>query len=348
MSRFVAVTATVVALSGLSALLVRSFVASSPPRRSAAGWQVIRPPHEVSALAVREDVVWAGGRDGVWGIDRATGAVRISLQADVPLRYVRALLVDPSGALWIGHDLGLTRYAQGACRTFSHRDGLPDDRVNALCLDRRQRLWVGTWAGAAVREGDAWRVMTTADGLADDMVNVILADREGGMWLGSYDAPRGGLTHLAGGVAERYTPAEGLPHSNVTSVLQDRDGRVWVGTGLLDRGGAAQFGLSAVGWTLQRVLTDRDGLAGRKVRSLFQDRSGALWFGSEYDGLAVLRDGRFRVLTTSDGLSNNEVKAMLQDASGDLWLATRDGITRLQAAAWRTLTAAAPHRDTSG
>ena len=43
-------------------------VQSAPP-----GWQIIRPPHEVSTLIIVNDTVWTGGKEGVILIDRQLG-----------------------------------------------------------------------------------------------------------------------------------------------------------------------------------------------------------------------------------------------------------------------------------
>ena len=291
------------------------------------GISTIRPPFEVSALALDDENVWAGGRDGVFRIDRKQASLGGPIEADVPLRYVRALLREPGGPLWIGHLGGLTRLEEGRCRTLTRLDGLPDDRVNALALDRTGRLWAGTWGGAAVREGASWKSYTTRDGLLDDMVNVLHEDARGGLWFGSFTAPRGGLTILQGGAARHFTTREGLPHNNVNAILEDPDGSVWVGTGYLDRGGLCRFVLKADGWVLDKVYTKPDGLSGFKVRSLLRDRDGVLWIGSEYDGMSLWDGRRWGYLTVTDGLSSPETKVAMIDSDGSLWMGTSSGVT---------------------
>jgi len=325
----------------ISALLATGFISKGPSagklKKDIPGWQVIRPPHEVSALAIQGDLVWAGGTDGVYGLDLISGQVVKKLDGQAPLSYVKALLVDKSGMLWVGHQGGLTCYDGSNSRTFTREDGLPDNRVNALLQDREGRLWAGTWGGAAVREGESWRVITASDGLADNMVNVMLQDQQGGLWFGSYVAPRGGISLWLNGQWQYFSTANGLPHNNLSALYLDQSGLVWAGTGLYEYGGACQLVPGQSGWTIERTFTGGDGLAGEKVRSIFQDRDGMFWFGSEYDGLARWSGNGWRIFTGSDGLSNPEIKAILQDAEGNLWLGTRDGITRVSAEALKAL-----------
>ena len=80
-------------------------VQSAPP-----GWQILRPPHEVSTLIIVNDTVWTGGKEGVILIDRNSGT-RIGTPGNVPsFGYVRQILRDRDGGIWVGHDGGLARY----------------------------------------------------------------------------------------------------------------------------------------------------------------------------------------------------------------------------------------------
>jgi len=289
-----------------------------------AGWNIIRPPHEVSALVIHGDQVWAGGKDGLYLTDRKNPSSARKIEAGFPLTYIKALLVDRGGLLWIGYERGLATYDG---KNFLEIRGLPDKRVNALMEDSKGRIWAGTWGGVAVREDGLWRVTKKSDGLLDDMVNVVLEDKAGGMWFGSYVAPAGGVSILKDGKWQHFSVQNGLPHNNVSMIFQDRQGLVWLGTGLLDRGGAVGLKFNQGSWVIDKRLTKADGLAGDKVRSIFQDRDGAMWFGSEYDGVVRFNNASRTVFTGKNGLSDPEVKVMAQDVDGNIWLATKDGLT---------------------
>ena len=294
-----------------------------------AGWSVFRPPTDVYALAIGPGSVWAGGKDGVMRLDPQSGKAFETVQCDQKLEYVRALLLDADGTLWIGHDGGLSRKDADGCVTLTEKDGLPDKRVNALLRDRAGQLWVGTWGGAAVLSGGTWRTLRVRDGLLVDMVNVIMQDVQGAMWFGSMVAPQGGVSILSNGRWQYLTTANGLPHNNVQGLAQDRQGAVWAATGLLDRGGTARLTQSGEQWSVAQVFDVQTGLAGNKGRSLLVDQAGRLWVGSEYDGLARQTPSGWEILTTKDGLSHNEIKVMKLDESGNLWIGTRDGLTRI-------------------
>lgn len=300
-------------------------------KRTDYGFRVIRPPHEIDAFALGPDVLWAGGKDGLYLIDRKNFALISQLQHEPPFAYVRSLCIDTDGLLWIGHESGLTSYDGKTFFTYDDKNGLPDKRVNAVYRDTQGKLWVGTWLGLAVQENGQWKVWKKEDGLLDDMVNVIFEDTDHGMWFGSYVAPAGGLSYYKDGKWQYFSTANGLPHNNISALMQAKDGSIWVGVGLFDRGAAIQLVKAEEGWRILKVLSKSDGLAGEKARSIYEDADGALWIGSEYDGIVRFSNGTSKIFTDQDGFSHMEVKAILQDRDGNLWFGTKDGLTYIEA-----------------
>ena len=303
----------------------------------AEGWSQILTMGDVESIVFQNNHVWVGGRDGVWQLERESGNVIRQLEPKKPFHFVRSLLVDHEGTLWIAHNSGLTSFKDNKFTSYTTQHGLPDVRVNTLMQDQEGRLWAGTWNSAAVLEGDAWNRQDIEIAKPENMINVMTQDHHGGLWLGSYVAPLGGVVHLSKGQVQTFSTENGLPHNNVTSIFEDRDGAVWVGTGLYQRGGLVKFVYHEDNWLINRVFMEKDGLAGPKVRSVFQDSHGMYWFGSEYDGLAILYKGQWETLNVTDGLTHPEVKSVAEDDRGAIWLGTRHGITRIQSQAVKKL-----------
>lgn len=296
------------------------------------GWEVIRPPNDIQTLFIDGDTVWAGGKDGVWEIDRVTGTIRGEVVCTPSLHHIRALITDADGSLWIAHHEGLTYVSpDGACKTFTDIDGLPDKRVNFVMNDTAGRIWIGTWGGAAVLENGVWQKFTQSEGLLDDMVNVILEDSHGCMWFGSAVAPAGGISiRYPDNTWQYMTTDEGLLHNNINTLLERHDRSIWAGGGLYKFGGAASFVWSDGCWVLSNTLSKEDGLAGEKVRSLFEDGKGNLWIGSEYDGMVVMTEEGNILLTEENGLAHDEIRVIAEDMDGNIWIGTRNGITMIQ------------------
>ncbi|BAM51717.1 MULTISPECIES: two-component regulator propeller domain-containing protein [unclassified Synechocystis] len=310
----------------LLGLMRRNFQSKRRP-----GWQIIRPPHEVSALVLQNQILWSGGKDGVVGIDIQKREIVKTITCDPPVNFVQALVLDRQNWLWIAHNKGLSYYDGQRCQAYQSDDSRFREPINTLYLDRQGQLWIGTWQGAAVKEKAGWRWLGMADGLPDLMINLIAQDSQGGMWFGSSVAPRGGLNYCLKKTCQKFSTSNGLPHNNITSLWIKDSNKVWVGTGFFDRGGAAQLEANNSGWVVRKTLTAANGLAGAKVRSIYQDRQGVLWLGSENDGLARLAGENWLTLTEADGLANQEVKVMLEDQAGNFWIGTKDGVNYIPA-----------------
>jgi ligand-binding sensor domain-containing protein len=310
-------------------VIYRLFIDPPPPP----GWTVICPPVNVMTLERQGDTVWAGGMDGVFEIDAKTRTVRRKIESAPPLSYVKDILIDGQGGVWIAHFAGLSRWDGKRLVTYTTEDGLPDNRVNALATDREGSLWVGTWGGVAIIRGrDFSRIetITSTQGLLHNMVNVILCDSRGEMWFGSHVAPAGGISLYRDGRWRYFTVKEGLPHNDITSFLEQAPGKIWAGTGYFEHGGAVLFTGNRDSWRIERILTKEDGLAGWRVRTIFPDSAGDLWFGSETDGVARLHNGAFSILSKKDGFPHQEITSILEDEDRNLWFGTLGGVTVIE------------------
>lgn len=333
--RIIQAAVFLLAVFAIATYLNHSYTRFTEAKNVETGWRIINPPEEISAMVLRDDMLWAGGADGLFLIDIASGKCLAQNHVEAQMKYTRAILLDQYDHLWVGHDGGLSCFDGSKWTAITTENGLPDNRVNAIAEDSHGQIWAGTWGGAVKIENhtniDENRIigsLSVSNGLLSDMVNVILPDHQGGLWFGSYNSRIGGVSYLANdGKWQYWTIDNALPHNYVTSIFQDDNQDVWVGTGLLDRGGAVVFRFESGQWTVARTLTKDQGLAGEKVRSIFQDDRGIMWLGSEYDGVTVLDPQGWQILSKASGLSDNEVKVMVQDHRGILWMGTRYGIT---------------------
>jgi len=288
------------------------------------GWQIIRPPHEVSTLIVENDTVWTGGKDGVILIDRLTGA-RISTPRTMPsFGYVRQIMQDRTGRIWVGHDGGLGCFQNDSWQVIAPAPHIPFSRVLSIAELQDGTIVIGTDTDVRASTGSSWTSLLGNSAPSIASADVMLADTGGNLWIGCGSPTYGGLYRLNGTSWSSFSLRDGLPHTSVRGITQSRDGSVWVATGFSRQGGAARY--FAGNWT---NLTIKNGLAGESTRSVYEDAEGRMWIGSEYDGIAAGSPGSWKILTNKDGLAGYEVKVMVQDPDGTYWFGTNGGLSRV-------------------
>lgn len=307
------------------------------------GMTILERGSEFSAIMADKDTVYAGGVDGLYIYDLVGMClVRhiIEIEYDdgkkMPLTIVKAIFKDRNGDIWIGHQNGLSLYkgSTGIVKTYTLKDGLPDNRINCVVQGGDGAIWAGTFKGAAVLRDGLWSSITVSEGLIDDNVHRILVTDTGQVWFGSYTAVNGGITIMDALSTVYHNAANGLSHNSITSITGLSDRLIWTGGGVFTEGGADRFILVDGSWKINRTLRLEDGLAGAKVRHIYRDSEGMIWFCSEYDGIAVFDAdtvARVALIDVNSGLSDNEVKDIAEDLNGNLWLATRRGITVIEA-----------------
>jgi len=177
--------------------------------------------------------------------------------------YVRAILEDSIGHLWVGTDDGLFRRSGSVFQKINlPRNGARQD-VYALAEDSHHRLIVGGSELMYLNESDS-SISPTA-GRLPYPIRSLLITRESRLILGTL----GGVFENSG---ERYSRLP-FPNGDVERLCQSADGAIWAGTvsnGLwrIKAGKASQI----------QIGNDNPG---HSILAMSADASGHLWVGTE-------------------------------------------------------------------
>lgn len=323
----------------------------------------------VKRIYVDGDTVWVGTSGGAVRYDTRTDNYKL-FDTKSGLLSNGVFHVSRLGAKLAigtyGGGLALLDEKTEALETYNIPEGLGDAFVYDVLQTRNGDVWVATWSGVnRIRGGDLkdrskWELHTvesTHGGLPNDWVYGLAEGTHGDLWL----ATEGGLAHYDNGKWQNWNHSKGLgaPYERVKNDIQfkndpskvsehharqkqemglgdidvaynpnyivalavDAQGVVWAGTW---GGGLSRFDGKA--WTHYTVA---DGLPGNHVFMLHIDPQGRLWAGTN-NGLAQVKDGKFKVLTTADGLFNNAVFSMATTRDGTMWVGSFGGVAKIK------------------
>ena len=200
------------------------------------------------------------------------------------LHGVKTILVDRTGAIWLGTKTGLSRADGGRLHTFGSDDGFDGGDVRALAQDSQGSIWIGLGDGTVARFSDGrFAAFRPHDGESRHPVWSLHADVDGTIWIGTF---RGGLLRLRDGHFTRYTTARGLPSNIICQVLDDGAGQLWMGS----YGGIFRVAKSALDTQTSDAIPvvsygRSDGLptlecSGNYQPSAWKGRNGRLWFAT--------------------------------------------------------------------
>lgn len=323
---------------GAGETLGERFFSAPRLRRATAGQGLGH--NTVNAVAQdRTGFMWLGTEKGLVRHDGLRFEQFLPIPGDpqsLSAESVTSLLVDSSGALWVGTwggGLNLFRASEEEFSRLPSRtddpETLRDDRISTLFEDRAGLLWVGTASGLD-RLDRATRVATRIGAAVEPgSILAVGEDLYGNLWVGaSAGLFRVNLHTLRLEDPGTTSPGLGvLPTGPLHALALDRLGRLWAaseaGLRVLDRerGFLAPSQLPIASSELDSV----------PATAMFSDPSGALWVGTRGRGLfrADLATGIVTRLhhdpATEQGLTDNDVHALFADHSGVLWIATHSG-----------------------
>ncbi len=261
----------------------------------------------------------------------------LSVEDGLSRTWVRSLLKDSRGFLWIGTESGLDRYDGQRIVEYQPRQGdthsLAGARVNALFEDRRGRLWIGTLGGLQLydRDRDRFDPVTLPQSTGRETILSITEDGSGQIWV----ATSRGIAILAPDPARsrRLLPVPDDPESlssvDIRSLLVSRTGEVWAATGTgVNRIDAASGRVTRIPFGTDEATATRS----HDVTQVYEDPTGTIWVSSQNGGGLSAIDPRTGLVTrylpdpTRPGtIGTDRVLCAAADGKGRLLVGTENG-----------------------
>ena len=301
-------------------------------------------------LGARDGSLWFG-TDGGGLVHFKDGAFHLYTEAaGLSNTFVRSLIEDEQGRIWIGTDNGLFQMFQGKLHQVDTSPYATSFAVHSIIQDREHRVWVGGSVLLAFdRDGVSEKqlpgrnsenrvksIVETEDGTVwvgtvggldrllagrfqpvpqiKGTVRALRQTSDGALWIGSIGH---GLYRYANGEFYHWTSASLLPSNTVLSIFEDTEQQVWIGT---------QEGMVRLSKTAVSVLplpgdTDPD------MGTISADPNGTIWAVSS--SVFAIRDGVARPYKVPN-IPDVPIRNVFRDRSGDLWIGTDgSGVYRL-------------------
>ncbi len=302
----------------------------------------------------RSDTVWAGTLSaGLLRWDKgASSAVQYVHRANdsnsLPSDYIRAVVHDRSGMLWIGsftdgislvnlNSQGFQRFIPFDVEAHNLR---PDNSLKYIEGAPDGRLWLSSNSGLSLFDPASGEVLKTYRGdpakpgaLANDIVYSLYQQPAGPLWVGT----SAGLNRLDGPDQPFKLISFGNAGSNfINTIAPGAGSTLWLGTGMQ----VVRYDTTNGTWTdYYNKPDDPDSRSVNSTTVIVEDKLGRVWMGSEWSGggLDVLdtKTGKFRHLRHETGnplsLADDNVSSLYQDPQGRLWAGTAKGVNQILA-----------------
>ena len=190
--------------------------------------------NSITALAMQEELVWAGTKKGLLSIDPATNETNwysVS-KGGLPHNWVNSLFTDSEGMLWVSTHSSILAYIKRKKLIRMSLSSAPGTMtLGPIGEDIFSRIWVGSKGnGVYIIDSDSALSLTSKEGMYSDYCYSIIGNQNH-IWVGH----KGALSRIqaADFMVNPIPQSEDLPAEyrlNPNAFATDESNRIWFGS----------------------------------------------------------------------------------------------------------------------
>ena len=279
--------------------------------------------------------IWAGAlKEGLNRIDINTNEVKqykndYRDEKSLPGNYVKDILRDSSGNLWVGTDNGLAKYNEQTENFATYKNKIYDktslvnDEVFSIQEDESGLIWVGTYAGISMFDPNTNIEHYKKDpfdenSISDNSIHGIYEDKDGLLWVGTNSKGVNVINRKNYNVKHLNKTSKDYPISddNINDVV-GIDNKIFIAT---------KNGLNEVDKDLKtiNIYNTEDGICNNNITALFADSKKNVWIGTA-NGISVLNTNTNEIIDITDILTNHNIedqyiRVIYEDSKGNYWV----------------------------
>ncbi len=266
----------------------------------------------------------------------------ITVEDGISHNYVRCIVQDNKGFVWLGTYSGLNRYDGYEIKVYNYNfndsGSILNNIIRSLCIDSKGRLWIGTQKGLSLynREKDAFINLNVDYGRSLQPFDIldICEDRFGNLWLGTSEE---GLIQYDY-IGDEYIQykhnnqdSASISNNTIRKLFEDSNDNFWIAT---QGGGLNIFNYNNKNF--RHIFHDRNdpqSLIGNSIFAITEDNRGTIWFACFNNGLSsISKDEIDKQIFTNyqydkdlvNTLCDKSVRALFADKNEGIWIGTEE------------------------
>jgi len=138
----------------------------------------------MTAIATQGNIVWVGTKGN--GLYKLEGGEWINYTNSEGLlsNQISSLVIDNEGKLWIGTNIGGSKFSNDVWTRYVTSDGLVNEYVTCITEDQQNNIWILTQEGFFKYDHAEWFGYMIHNGLFNNIITAIACDHNNEIWVG--------------------------------------------------------------------------------------------------------------------------------------------------------------------